>query len=434
MRVLGQGKTGGNRRIFSTMIWCRKRGNLKGGSTSISRVQKLGGGQYPPIARQIGPRHLDFGENMRAKNHRESLSLVVIGTVLLLLPCLARAQDAGERIRLIELGPAAPGQGGSALLYRDGAHTVQLLRREGLLLKESASGAAPGRLAAAAWWSGGSQIAAAFEPFGPEPLRCVLLDQALREVKLLFEAQSSRPDVLRMLPLENKLLLNYFDSKYFTRAGFLAQGKDGQWGFQELFRTRMGMYVDRLKDGAIVVGRPYRDSEDQSVELRVWRAGRWLDLPSLRGVSAVAALDVDGDSLEELLFADGWHQNYGLFAEPRLSLMDCPAELTRCTLRHLDTLTPQSRIEKIRAVDAGGKLVVLVHGGQFVDAFYPREQWRRVRVHTRENKYALPMLDFAVLDSDKEGVYIAVLDGQAPLVKKVDVSAWTGMRQAKRAA
>jgi hypothetical protein len=71
----------------------------------------------------------------------------------------------------------------------------------------------------------------------------------------------------------------------------------------------------------VAVGRIYGESADEDGGLQVLEEdGRSSVIPTLRGVRALAAADVDGDGKQDILFGDGWHKNYGQIARFRPSL------------------------------------------------------------------------------------------------------------------
>jgi hypothetical protein len=326
------------------------------------------------------------------------------------------AQDAHGRWRLVELESRSSLKSKSILLYKGDTQKVELLTRAGSELSKTAEAVVPGILDAAV--SFGDDIAAAFSIVGEDrskggDIEVVLFDRKLSNKREIFKQRTPRPSVLSLEDLGERLLISFFDSKFFTQTGFLLASAEGKQAFAQVFRTRLGMYTAARRDGSIIVGRPYRDAEEQTVELRVWKETRWVELPSLRGVSAVASFDVEGDTEEEILFADGWHQNYRLSAEARLSMLSCRQNFSRCFLRHLDSIDGQDRIEKIRPIKLGDRIVVFVHGSRYVDAYYPEQDWRRTRVYASEKE--MPLVDFAVLDGDNNGVYLAILDGDLKL-------------------
>lgn len=83
--------------------------------------------------------------------------------------------------------------------------------------------------------------------------------------------------------------------------------------------------VSDADQAEVVVGRLYGDEPKSDGDLSL-RAGGAVaaQLPSLRGVRALALGDLDGDGAAELLVGDGWHYAYGTSAVPRLRLFTGP--------------------------------------------------------------------------------------------------------------
>ncbi|MHC4815904.1 MAG: FG-GAP and VCBS repeat-containing protein, partial [Planctomycetota bacterium] len=156
----------------------------------------------------------------------------------------------------------------------------------------------------------------------------------------VFRKASDRPTVtaLDVVDLDGdrrpELLFACFVEKYFTEVYVARQRQDGKdrddgatWSVKSRGRIRMGMNViaaDAVTPRApvLVVGRPYGEKLGDLGDAFLLPAGKErVPLPAFRGVSALAAGDIDGDGRPELVAGDGWHQSYGRLARARLTVI-----------------------------------------------------------------------------------------------------------------
>ncbi|MCO4774198.1 MAG: VCBS repeat-containing protein, partial [Deltaproteobacteria bacterium] len=163
------------------------------------------------------------------------------------------------------------------------------------------------------------------------------------------------------------------------------QGGDAQW--IPSHRVRMGMaraVGDFDRDGRteVAIGRLYGEDANTDGDLRVIQEDGTVEMvPTLRGVRAVGAGDLDGDGKAELLFGDGWHKNYGKLARYRPNVATRAANGT-WAVTTLDERTDNYAIEQIgivgRTVVAGGNATLGVYefGGKGWRMLEPRHSVR----------------------------------------------------------
>ena len=247
-------------------------------------------------------------------------------------------------------------------------------------------------------------------------LKVVLYKEDLSDAQVIYEVQSPRSEASFLRQAGAGLMLCYFDSKYYTRLGVLSPTASDVWRFEERFRIRLGMHLD-MDGERVLVGRPYADAEEGSGELRLFDGEKWRDLPSVRGISAAVFRRTPKGALDGILIGDGWHQNYGVFAEPRLTWLKFDSARGQYAARLISLTTPQIRIEKIEQVVKEDKEIVLAKGDLFLEAYYPQADWRARRVYEKSSKNPLTHLDFAVLEMEGEDAVMAVFDGDLRLIK-----------------
>ncbi|MHC4922421.1 MAG: FG-GAP-like repeat-containing protein, partial [Planctomycetota bacterium] len=199
----------------------------------------------------------------------------------------------------------------------------------------------------------------------------------------VFKKASDRPTVtaLEVADLDRdrrpELLFACFVAKYFTEVYVAHRRQDGKdrddgaaWSVQSRGRIRMGMNViaaDAVAPRAkvLVVGRPYGEKLGDLGDAFLLPAGKErVPLPAFRGVSALAAGDIDGDGRPELVVGDGWHQNYGRLARARLTVIRRVDGAFQAT--PVEDLPAHIRIVEIlvRDLDGDGRGEILARGAR----------------------------------------------------------------------
>ena len=147
----------------------------------------------------------------------------------------------------------------------------------------------------------------------------------------------------------------------FDVGGVVLDRDGGAPRWQEGHGLRMGAaraVADFDGDGRpeVAVGRMYGDGADQPGDLRVIQEDGAIEVvPTLRGVRAVGAGDLDGDGKAELLFGDGWHKNYGKHARYRPQVARRGTD-GRWSIELIEERADQYAVESI-GLD-GGRVVV----------------------------------------------------------------------------
>jgi len=198
---------------------------------------------------------------------------------------------------------------------------------------------------------------------------------SLKDQQTLFRQPSKRAQVTTFKEIEGGFLITFYDSKYHTLTGKLFQ-KDGQWQFKQLFRQRMAANVDT--DGAnYLVGRAYGDAIGMDGDLKLVTGGKEIVLPTLRGVSSALLVQLDADKNPEVLAGDGWHQNYGKIAEPRLTLFDYNEETQAYEPKVLIN-EKESQQFRFDFIDQTSNGLILAGGMHGAHVFAPQKDWAKV--------------------------------------------------------
>ena len=128
---------------------------------------------------------------------------------------------------------------------------------------------------------------------------------------------------------------------------------------------------------------------------------------------SVTFAQVDDDKRKEILVGDGWHQNYGTTAEPRLSIIDYDNKSGTYKLKNIDNEKGQFQISKIHAVEIDGQDVILAAGDRWAAIFEPKKQWKKTVFHKLSD--TTRTFDFAYLGRSGKNLKIATLTGDLSL-------------------
>jgi hypothetical protein len=172
----------------------------------------------------------------------------------------------------------------------------------------------------------------------------------------------------------------HFVDRFDVRGGVLAaEGGEPEWlpGHQ----LRMGMAravgdFDGDRRSEVAIGRLYGANADTDGDLRVVQEDGSAEMvPTLRGVRAVGASDLDGDGKAELLFGDGWHKNYGKLARYRPNVAARGTDGT-WVVGTIDERSDNYAVERIGAL--GGAVIAGGNATLGVYAWTPDKGWAAV--------------------------------------------------------
>ncbi|MCK6521110.1 hypothetical protein L6R49_06670 [Myxococcota bacterium] len=136
--------------------------------------------------------------------------------------------------------------------------------------------------------------------------------------ELLWEQRGPRSQPTSVAVIGGKIWLNTFSDERVVSGGWVEGG-----GLTVVHEAPLATAMRPLGD-AVAVGRLYGDEPRSDGDLRLVGLGAPRRLPSLRGVRAMTAADLNGDGAEELIVGDGWHYNYGERAQAHVALYAGP--------------------------------------------------------------------------------------------------------------
>ena len=285
------------------------------------------------------------------------------------------------------------GNANHLLTYSDGTQNWQVhaLNKEEGLSTTLANKNIPDPLQKAVLYSGNIIVATGQSLKNRDaPIKVTLYPIDLSHPKTLLTIDSERAEVTSLRPLKDGILITYYDSKYFTQTSKLIE-QDGVWISKKLFRIRMATSTD--SDGkTYLVGRAYGDKIGVDGDAKLVSKGKEYTLPTFRGVSSLCLAQLDSDPELEVLTGDGWHQNYGKLAEPRVTMFDYNKEKDSyiATLLSNEPVPKQYRIEHLSVTNKG---VILAQGPQQSYLFDPKQNWSKKVILTPSGTNATKVAD-----------------------------------------
>ncbi len=137
--------------------------------------------------------------------------------------------------------------------------------------------------------------------------------------ELLLERDEGRNQVADLDFVGDRIWAALFGTGKAVDAGWVTDGSLERIDSRNLATAWLPLDGQRR-----VVGRVYGDRPKAPGDLRVVGPEGERVLPTLRGVRALSAADLDGDGHDELLVGDGWHYAYGKQAIARIRVLQGP--------------------------------------------------------------------------------------------------------------
>lgn len=242
------------------------------------------------------------------------------------------------------------------------------------------------------------------------PIKIFLTDKNLSTSKLIYETKSERSDISFLRQVDSDIYINYFYSRFYSVFGKLTKVTDDKWDFFEIQKVRLGMNVDMDNDNInVVFARPYKDEENNLSEVILLNKDKKLiELPSFRGARSVAFFDTNNDKKQEILIADGWHQDYGKLAENRLSIISFNEKTKKYDLKLISNQKGQPSFEKIIPFSNNNKNYILTVGEKYIDLFDIQNNWKATRLKEKKGEFG-QILDATVVKFNNK-IKIAIFD------------------------
>ena len=351
------------------------------------------------------------------------LSLLVI---LNLAPALAQP---GPRLQLVtELSPhsatarvLAAADGARYILVADEtAGTMALFHFAGGELKRTAETKSRGHVWGATLIGNGDtlRIVVAYGMgrgnLNP-PLEIYAYPAALDKSEKVWTFNTPRAQATVLKAIGSRVLVTFFSSKYDTEAGWLSLTKDHLWKYTKEVSVRMGSNSDSNGE-LIALGRPYGDEQGSDGDVILYRKGQApRTLPSYRGVSALTLLPVAKNEQPSIAIGDGWHANYGKFAQARLSILRPVPQSDRYALDLVQTIENSWAVNRIIPVSKPSDArLFLVTNNRLMEAV-PGKDWQVTSLYQQTDQNSV--FDCDLLPAADGSEYAVISDGKVSLYK-----------------
>lgn len=231
--------------------------------------------------------------------------------------------------------------------------------------------------------------------------------------QVVFEYAGERNQVNGLVSNDGKVWIDFFESKYITKIGYLSPQSEMPWKFTEVGTVRMGDSMD-VVGNTVVVGRSYGDDQGHDGDALLLADGERILLPTYRGVRGVKIIS-DNPKTPSIIIGDGWHQNYGQIAQARVSLLKKREGESRYALEILDRDRANTDFSKFFEFTARGRRYIAARGNATIVIYGPEGEWSKKTVYNQTDSSRI--MDVAPLPMDSDAVSFAVLDNGIRLVQ-----------------
>jgi len=188
------------------------------------------------------------------------------------------------------------------------------------------------------------------------PARLWLIDAA--GARLVWERSGARNQISELRVIDGRVWMAAFSDGKRVEGGWLSAGSPDGWSFEPVVGDALATRQLPI-DGGVLVGRVYGDEPRSDGDLSFRVGDQVTAVPTLRGVRALAALELSGDDQPELLVGDGWHYKYGTEAVARLRLHGGDGWQQARTIASFDG---EFTVREVQAAGSGPDAWLLVTG------------------------------------------------------------------------
>jgi hypothetical protein len=232
----------------------------------------------------------------------------------------------------------------------------------------------------------------------------------LKRSQKIYQFDTTRSETNYIKQIDDKLIINYFISKYETSIGYFKPDENGKWQYRESKKLRIATNMLAFQD-YIVLGRMYGDQQGQDGDVLAGILDQELvTLPSYRGVYSMSSSGLVGGRPETIYIGDGWHQNYGQFAQARLSALKLNQEAGRYNLDLINIFRESYAVTRTEQIDEKNMLVVT---NNFAYIAKLGKDWSFTKIASQTDTYKL--FDLRYLGKSQNKMYFIVSDSKVAI-------------------
>ncbi len=243
----------------------------------------------------------------------------------------------------------------------------------------------------------------------PRAIKIVLYDEELDNEELVYHQKLETADISFLGAFGSDIFLGYLRDESFSRGGWLRRNEKS-WKLYREYGGNHQTHID-VRDGLVLTGSPSLDREGTGSEVKLFKDKVPLDLPSLRGVSALSFAQLDEDKDLEILLADGLGNRRIKRTESQLAVLDKVGNSYKrkkiARARKGDKI-----LERVEAVCSGKETRVLTKGWTFFMLYEPSSSWRAVELYRKPAELAQQEIELLPIKCSESELLFALLENK----------------------